>query len=150
MGAGGGGSLYDVISCLAAWSHIPSRGSVSLVPCSFWGSLSSGDPPLNQKSGWYASYWNVFLFNYFMLRSLIYFIIIELIILIRFYCLRYKTSWNVQHVTPCSFCFFVQNVCHGCSPMPIPNTQKGYRVSNRIPFANCANTSWSIISIFEH
>ena len=25
----GGGSLYDVTSCLAAWSHVPSRVSVS-------------------------------------------------------------------------------------------------------------------------
>ena len=24
-----GGSLYDVTSCLAAWSHVPSRGSLS-------------------------------------------------------------------------------------------------------------------------
>ena len=31
------GSLCDVISCLAAWSHVPSRGSLSLVPCSFQG-----------------------------------------------------------------------------------------------------------------
>ena len=34
-----GGSLYDVTSCLAAWSEVPSGGSLSLVPCSFWGSL---------------------------------------------------------------------------------------------------------------
>ena len=32
-----GGGLYDVTSWLAAWSHVPSRGSLSLVPCSFWG-----------------------------------------------------------------------------------------------------------------
>ena len=32
----GGGSLYDVTSCLADWSHVPS-GSLSLVPCSFQG-----------------------------------------------------------------------------------------------------------------
>ena len=51
-----GGSLYDVTSCLAAWSHVPSGGSLSLVTCSFgglylgvsvqgvsvWGSLSGG------------------------------------------------------------------------------------------------------------
>ena len=37
-----GGSLYDVTSCLADWSYVPSGGSVSLVPCSFWGSLSGG------------------------------------------------------------------------------------------------------------
>ena len=36
----GGGSLYDVTSCLAAWSHVPSRGS--LVTCSFGGTLSWG------------------------------------------------------------------------------------------------------------
>ena len=28
-----GGSLYDVTSCMAAWSHVPSRRSLSLVPC---------------------------------------------------------------------------------------------------------------------
>ena len=36
-------SLYDVTSCLAACSHVPSGGSLSLVPCSSWvggGSLS--------------------------------------------------------------------------------------------------------------
>ena len=134
------GSLYDVISCLAAWCHVPSRRSLSLVPCSFQGvsvqgvsvqgvsdqgvsdqgvslqeslsrgqglcpeggisvqrgvsfqrghlsrgglcpegALSTGEslsrgslcsdgvfvgrpPPKNQKSGWYTSYWNTFLF----------------------------------------------------------------------------------------
>ena len=30
-----GWSLYDVTSCLAPWSHVPSRWSLSLVPCSF-------------------------------------------------------------------------------------------------------------------
>ena len=46
-----GGSPCDVTSCLAAWSHVPSRGvsvsgpmlfpggSLSLVPCSFQGGL---------------------------------------------------------------------------------------------------------------
>ena len=34
---GGGESLYDVTSCLAAWSDVPSRGSLSLVPCSSQG-----------------------------------------------------------------------------------------------------------------
>ena len=39
----GGGSLYDVNSCLATWSHVPSGGSLSLVPCPFWrGYLSQG------------------------------------------------------------------------------------------------------------
>ena len=35
------GSLCDrsIISCLAAWSHDPSRMSLSLVPCSFQGGL---------------------------------------------------------------------------------------------------------------
>ena len=32
-----GGSLYDVTSCLAAWFHVPSGGSLCLVPCSFPG-----------------------------------------------------------------------------------------------------------------
>ena len=35
-------SLYGVTSCLADWSHVPSRGSLSLVPCSFWGFLLAG------------------------------------------------------------------------------------------------------------
>ena len=40
---GGGGYLYDVNSCLAAWSHVPFGGSLSLVPCPFWrGYLSQG------------------------------------------------------------------------------------------------------------
>ena len=30
-----GGSLYDVTSYLDAWSHVPSRGSLSLVPLSY-------------------------------------------------------------------------------------------------------------------
>ena len=33
-------SLYNVTSCPAAWSHVPSEGCLSLVPCSFWRSLS--------------------------------------------------------------------------------------------------------------
>ena len=37
-----GGGLYDVTSCLAAWSHVPSRGSLCLVPCSFYGGLYPG------------------------------------------------------------------------------------------------------------
>ena len=49
---GGGRTLYDFTSCLAAWSHVSSRGSLSLVPCSFWGSLSRG-----------VSYWNPLLFK---------------------------------------------------------------------------------------
>ena len=35
---GGRGSLYNVTSCLAAWSYVPSEGSLFLVPYSFWGS----------------------------------------------------------------------------------------------------------------
>ena len=35
-GLGDGGSLYDVTSSLAAWAYVPSRGSLSLVPCSSW------------------------------------------------------------------------------------------------------------------
>ena len=43
----GRGSLYDVTSCVAAWSHGPSGLSLSLVPCSFQevsvcGSMSGG------------------------------------------------------------------------------------------------------------
>ena len=38
-----GGSLHDVPSCLAAWSHVTSWGSLSLVPCSFQG-VSVPDP----------------------------------------------------------------------------------------------------------
>ena len=86
------GSLHDVISCLAAWSHFPSRGSLSPVSWSFWGSLSRGslsrglffrgvsvqgdlclrgslsreglcrETLQDQKSRWYTSYWNAFLF----------------------------------------------------------------------------------------
>ena len=69
-----GRSLYDVTSCLAVWSHVPSRlvsvpspmfllgGSLSLVPCSFLVvSFQEGDP-WNPKNGQYASYWNAFLF----------------------------------------------------------------------------------------
>ena len=90
---GGKGSLYDVTSCLAAWSHFPFEGSLFLVPYSFWGSclwydvpsggpldrdpLLDRDPPGQRpldtpsrqrpsctvKSGRYASYWNAFLLN---------------------------------------------------------------------------------------
>ena len=72
-----GVSLY-VISCLAAWSNVPSAGVSVLVPCSFQGGLcprghpclgeggfcpggSALPPPKNPKSKWYASYWNAFL-----------------------------------------------------------------------------------------
>ena len=39
-----GGSLCDVTPCLAAWSHVPSRGSLSLVSCSFHWGISLGVP----------------------------------------------------------------------------------------------------------
>ena len=47
----GRGSLYDVTSCLAAWSHVPSRMFLSLVPRSFGerglcpGRVCPGTPP---------------------------------------------------------------------------------------------------------
>ena len=56
---GEGGSPYDVTSCLDAWSHVPSRGSLSLVPCSFCWGLCLGrsltetpttESPLNRDS----------------------------------------------------------------------------------------------------
>ena len=77
---GGGGSLYDVTSCLADWSHVHSGESLCLVLCYFWGvSLTETpldrdppdrdsldrDPPHTLKSGRYASYWNAFLFLFF-------------------------------------------------------------------------------------
>ena len=43
--------LYDVTFCLAAQSHVPSRGSLSLVPCSFWGSLFKGSMSRGFLSG---------------------------------------------------------------------------------------------------
>ena len=92
----GRGDLYDITSILAVWSHVPSGGSLSLVPCSFQGVSLSLVPcscqgvslslvpcsfqgrisltktprqrppwteiPCTVKSGWYASYWNAFLF----------------------------------------------------------------------------------------
>ena len=36
------GSLYDVTSCLAAWSNVPYRVSLCLVPWSFYGGLCLG------------------------------------------------------------------------------------------------------------
>ena len=36
------GSLYDVTSCLAAWFHVPSGGSLFLVPYSYWGLCQGG------------------------------------------------------------------------------------------------------------
>ena len=66
--AQGRGLCMSLPFCL--WSHVPSRGSLSLVPCSFWGcfcpgDLCQGDPPdrdpFPMKSGQYASYCNAFL-----------------------------------------------------------------------------------------
>ena len=73
-----GGSLYDVTSCLATWSHFPSKGvsfpgSMFLPGCLcrgmslfIWG-LCPGvlcrETPQNQKSGQYASYWNASLLS---------------------------------------------------------------------------------------
>ena len=54
-------SMYDVTSCLAAWSHVPSRGYLSLdPPGQRW-----TETPLSRtiKSGRYTSYWNAFLFE---------------------------------------------------------------------------------------
>ena len=82
-----GGSLYDVTSCLAVWSHVPSEGGLCLwsrVPSKgvslietpldrdppvhrpLWKRPLDRDPswtetPLMVKSGRYTSYWNAFL-----------------------------------------------------------------------------------------
>ena len=63
----------DCMMSLPVWPNVPSRRSLSLVPCSFQGVWSLGSvwslvglclpPPPNQKSGRYASSWNAFLFN---------------------------------------------------------------------------------------
>ena len=59
-------SLYDATSCLADWSHVLSRGLLSLVQIFLpggslsKGSLSGGICPVT--SGQYTSYWNAFLF----------------------------------------------------------------------------------------
>ena len=79
------GSLYEFTSCQAAWSHVPSGVSLSaglclggLCPeglCPGRGSLSAGvsvrETPRTVMSGWYASYWNDFLFyiNPFILST---------------------------------------------------------------------------------
>ena len=50
---GGGGSLYDFTNCLPARSHVSSRESLSLVPCSSGGgggSLSRGVSAQRQPS----------------------------------------------------------------------------------------------------
>ena len=65
-----GGTLYDVTSCLAALSHVPSKRSLPLVQVPSRGSLSRGvcreTPPQNHKSRQYASFRNAFLFIYFL------------------------------------------------------------------------------------
>ena len=55
-----GGSLYDVTSGLAAWSHIPSRGVSVSGPMSR-GSLFRESLSGRPCDGRYASYWNAFL-----------------------------------------------------------------------------------------
>ena len=64
------GSLYDVTSCLAAWSHVPSGVGVSVSgPMFLLGGLretpGQRPPPLPRtlKSGQYTYYWNAFLFE---------------------------------------------------------------------------------------
>ena len=42
----GGGSLYNITSCLAAWSHVPLGG------ISAQGGLCQGDPPLPYSEEW--------------------------------------------------------------------------------------------------
>ena len=82
----GRGSLYDVTSCLVAWSHVPSGVSVSgpmFLPGDLCpeGTLSEGsvrglcsgslvrettqtETPHMGKSGRYTSYWNAFLLSF--------------------------------------------------------------------------------------
>ena len=68
------GSLYAVTSCLAAWSHAPSRGVSVPGPMFLQGSLSRGClcPPQDRdlhshtvRSGLYPSHWSVFLFMFY-------------------------------------------------------------------------------------
>ena len=72
-----GGLRMMSLPCLAAWSHVPSKGSQPLVPCSFVlfrgsvtrgslsreGTVGSPPPPRNEKNGRYTSYWNAFLLH---------------------------------------------------------------------------------------
>ena len=58
------GSMYDVTSCLAARSHVPSGGSLSLIPCSFWGVFVHGGlchrhPPPEADPPPYSEEWAV-------------------------------------------------------------------------------------------
>ena len=45
------GGLYDVTSCLVPWSHVLSRGSLSLVPCSSQRCLPDRDHPGQRAPG---------------------------------------------------------------------------------------------------
>ena len=74
------GSLYDVTSCLATWSHDPSGGLClwSHVPCrggdlSVTGVCIQGvlhpESPRTVKSGRYASYWYTFLDVYCLIND---------------------------------------------------------------------------------
>ena len=89
------------VRAVSGWLVFFPGGSLCLFPCSVWGSLSrkslfkgffvkwegisvqrsfcKGDPPDKDpqtvKSGWYASYWNAFLY-YLVLLSLTYFSVI--------------------------------------------------------------------------
>ena len=51
------GSLHDVTSCLAAWSHVPSRGFLPLVPCSFPGQTPGQRPPLLDRDLYTGTPW---------------------------------------------------------------------------------------------
>ena len=67
--------LYNITSCMSAWFHVPSRGSVSgdslstrvcltetpwtLTPRQR--SITMDTDPATVKSVWYTSYWNAFL-----------------------------------------------------------------------------------------
>ena len=55
----GGGSLYNITSCLASWSHVSLGGSL------FRGSLSGRPPCRTVKNGRCASYWDAFCCQYF-------------------------------------------------------------------------------------
>ena len=59
------GPLYDVTSCLAAWSHVPSRGGLpDRDPPGQRPLLEQRPPSCMAKSGWYATFWNAFLSNH--------------------------------------------------------------------------------------
>ena len=61
------GSLYDVTSCLAAWSRVPFGGrGVSVQRVSFRETPPDRDSHCTVKSGRYASYWNAFLLTFIL------------------------------------------------------------------------------------